>query len=194
MINGLVHDVLRESAARLRVIFDTVPVGIVIAAAPSGRIVAGNHLAERLFRHPGAAADAVPWAEPEALYPDGRSVPPDEQPLAPALAGEAHAEAEVQYRYADGAQCWVRLIATPLQTGGRITGAVMAILDIDRKMRRTMSRPVARGALSPNAALAFATPSASGNRPISSNSPTGRPSARKPSIFAHAITGGVAGA
>jgi len=126
---------LRESEARLRVIFDTVPVGIVIAAAPSGRIVAGNHLAERLFRHPGAAADAVPWAEPEALYPDGRSVPPDEQPLAPALAGEAHAEAEVQYRYADGAQCWVRLIATPLQTGGRITGAVMAILDIDRKMR-----------------------------------------------------------
>jgi protoheme IX farnesyltransferase len=28
--------------------------------------------------------------------------------------------------------------------------------DIDRKMRRTMSRPVARGAMSPNAALAFA--------------------------------------
>jgi PAS domain S-box-containing protein len=129
---------LRESEARLQVIFDTVPVGLIIGETPSGRLVASSHQADVIFGHPmmytsGAERYHRDWV---CFHADGRRVENHEYPMARALAGEAHAEMEVMYPCGDGKLRWVRLIGAPLLTGGRITGAVVAALDIDRKARR----------------------------------------------------------
>jgi PAS domain-containing protein len=73
---------LRASEARLRAILETVPVGVVIAEAPSGRIVEGNKQAERVFGHPVLPSAGVEdYREWVSHHPDGREVAPSEYPL-----------------------------------------------------------------------------------------------------------------
>ena len=127
---------LRESDRQLRLIFDTVPVGIIIAEAPSGRITGGNQMVERIFRHPVIySAESTLYREWVSFHADGRRVESHEYPLARALSGEDFAELEVQYQRGDGSRLWVRLIGTPIRSDGVITGAMVVVLDIDRKIR-----------------------------------------------------------
>ena len=44
------EEALRRSEARLQAIFDAVPIGIVIADAPDGRVVMSNPRAEEILR------------------------------------------------------------------------------------------------------------------------------------------------
>lgn len=77
---------LRENEALLRAIFDAVPVGIVFAKAPSGRITGGNAQAERIFGHPVLpSADVDHYREWTAFHPDGRQVEGAEYPLTRAI-------------------------------------------------------------------------------------------------------------
>ena len=130
---------LRGSETRLRAILDTVPVGVVIAEAPSGRIVEGNKEAERVFGHPVLPSpDVESYREWVARHPDGRPVDPGEYPMSRVVRGGAgHAELEVLYlRGDDEREAWVRLIAAPIRdASGRVVGGVVACLDIDREKR-----------------------------------------------------------
>ncbi|HEX2552269.1 MAG TPA: PAS domain S-box protein [Microvirga sp.] len=129
---------LALSEARLKAIFDAVPVGIVIGEAPSGHIVDGNAQTERIFRHPILRSPNVEdyrsWV---AYHPDGRQVESREYPMARViLDGEEHPEVEVLYRRGDGTRAWVRIIGAPIRDAlGRLTGAVVAVLDIDPEKR-----------------------------------------------------------
>ncbi|HYI81911.1 MAG TPA: PAS domain-containing protein, partial [Acetobacteraceae bacterium] len=129
---------LRGSEERLRAILGTVPVGVVIADAPSGRIVGGNDQAERIFGHPVLlSADADSYRAWLSHHPDGRQVAPEEYPLSRVVRdGEERAELEVLYQRGDESEAWVRLIAAPIRDEeGRITGGVVACLDVDREKR-----------------------------------------------------------
>ncbi|HEV7255271.1 MAG TPA: PAS domain-containing protein [Mesorhizobium sp.] len=129
---------LRESEARLKAVFDTAPVGIILAEAPSGRIVGGNAQAERIFGHPVLPSpDLESYREWVAHHADGRRVEPEEYPLTPVIRdGVERAELEVNYRRGDGRDAWVRLIAAPIRDEkGHVAGGMVAALDIDRKMR-----------------------------------------------------------
>jgi PAS domain-containing protein len=67
---------LRASEALLKAVFDAVPVGIVIAEAPSGRILGSNPQAEAIFRRSIARPErftptdghfnprSIPWRAP----------------------------------------------------------------------------------------------------------------------------------
>jgi PAS domain S-box-containing protein len=129
---------LAQSEARLKAVFDAVPVGIVIGEAPDGRIVDGNSQTEQIFRHPilhsHKVEDYRAWT---AFHPDGRRVEGHEYPLGRViLEGEEHPEIEVLYLRGDGTQAWVRIIGAPIRSNnGELTGAVVAILDIDREKR-----------------------------------------------------------
>ncbi len=73
---------LQASEATLRAVLDTVPVGILFAEAPSGRIVAGNRRLEEIFRHPILPSpNADNYGEWVAFHEDGRRVAPEEYPL-----------------------------------------------------------------------------------------------------------------
>lgn len=143
---GIVQDVterklaeerLRESEARLRAVFDAVPLGIVLAEAPTGRIVGGNAQVEAIFGHPLLpSADVDGYAEWHGFHPDGRPIAVEDYPLARAMRGEERPELEVLYHRPDGRQVWIRLAGAPIRdANGHITGGVVACLDIDRKRR-----------------------------------------------------------
>ncbi|MDQ4135692.1 MAG: PAS domain S-box protein [Pseudomonadota bacterium] len=129
---------LAQSEARLKAIFDAVPVGIVIGEAPDGRIVDGNAQTERIFRHPiWHSTDVEGYRAWTAFHPDGRQVEGREYPMARViLEGEEHPEFETHYQRGDGTRAWVRIIGAPIRDpNGQLTGAVVAILDIDREKR-----------------------------------------------------------
>ena len=131
-------DALAAERAQLAAIIETVPVGLLIAEAPSGRIVSGNVQIERTLRLSGIAAER--YGDWVLSHPDGRPVAAGENPLARALRGEAHAELTCNCRRADGLSLCVQIIAAPIRTGdagaaGAVTGAVIAILDIDEVVR-----------------------------------------------------------
>jgi PAS domain S-box-containing protein len=129
---------LRANEARLRAILGTVPVGVVIAEAPSGRIVGSNTQAERVFGHPVLPSPSVEdYREWVGRHADGRRVEAAEYPLARVVrGGEERAELEVLYLRGDEREAWVRLIAAPVRDeAGRISGGVVAALDIDREKR-----------------------------------------------------------
>jgi PAS domain S-box-containing protein len=129
---------LALSEARLKAVFDAVPVGIVIGEAPDGRIVDGNAQTEQIFRHPILhSSDVESYRAWTSFHPDGRRVDGHEYPLGRViLQGEEHPEIEVLYLRGDGTKAWVRIIGAPIRDpGGQLTGAVVAILDIDREKR-----------------------------------------------------------
>lgn len=131
-----VEEALRASEARLKAIFDTAPVGILFAEAPSGRIVAANRQVETIHGHPVLySPDVESYREWVAYHADGRFVQIHEFPMARALAGEECAELTVLYQRPDGSKAWVRYIATPIRIGGEIVGGLVATLDIDQETR-----------------------------------------------------------
>ena len=130
-------DALTAERARLAAIIDTVPVGLVIAAA-DGRILSGNAQVERMFRYPllmsGGLLGHDDWV---AFHPDGRRVQGAEYPLSRVLAGDDRAELTCHYQRRDGTRFWVSLVAAPIRpaAGGRSSGVVVAVLDVDEVVR-----------------------------------------------------------
>ena len=127
------RDALAAERAQLAAIIETVPVGLLIAEAPSGRVVAGNRQLGRMLHF----APDLQGARAEICFDgDGTPVPPDQTPLSRALAGEDPAELRCRYRRADRSLFWVQAVAAPIRAGnGTATGAVVALLDIDEVVR-----------------------------------------------------------
>ena len=130
-------DALMAERARLAAIIDTVPVGLVIAAA-DGRILSGNAQFELIFRRPalesGGAGEPDEWM---AFHRDGRRMQGADHPLRRVLRGEDRAELTCQYQRGDGTRFWVNLVAAPIRPapGAPLAGVVVAILDIDEVVR-----------------------------------------------------------
>lgn len=118
---------------QLRALLDAVPVGILIAEAPSGRIVEGNHLMETILRRPVRYSEsAESYYQWNAIHQDGRPVASDEYPLARALAGEDHPQLECKIERGDGAYVWINIVGAPIRDDqGAILGAIVAVTDID---------------------------------------------------------------
>lgn len=126
-----------ESRARLRAVFETVPVGIVFADAITTDIVDSNPAAEQILGHPiptGPGESAkFDWM---AFTRDGRKMARRDFPLTRAMAGEEGAELECLYRRGDGSDAWIRIIGEPISNeAGQTIGAVAAIIDIDQLKR-----------------------------------------------------------
>lgn len=129
---------LTVERARLQAVLDAVPVGIVIAEAPSGRIVRGNPQTERIARHHVLRSPSIEaYTDWPVFRPDGRPLAAEEYPLSRVLVtGEPTSGEEYLYRRGDGTQTWVRLIAAPVRgAAGETIAGVVAIVDIDREKR-----------------------------------------------------------
>jgi PAS domain S-box-containing protein len=128
---------LRESEARLKAVFEAMPLGLLVAEAPSGRILAGNSQIAEMFgatwpRSPDVPAYAV-W---ECFHADGSRVRPEEYPLARALQGETRPVLEMLRRCPDDTRAWIRATGAPVHDeDGRLIGAVVAVQDIDLEKR-----------------------------------------------------------
>ncbi len=140
---------IRSGEATLRAVLDTLPVGVLIAEAPSGRVTDHNVRAEVILGHgvlparPGE--DVERWV---AFYEDGRPVAPGEWPLARVVrGGEAFAETEVDYMCGDGRRAWIDFSCAPMQgRDGALVGAVVVLSDIDARKRSEQALAAARDA------------------------------------------------
>ena len=134
---GAAEAALRDSEATLRAVLDTLPVGILIAGAPSGRITGHNRRAEAILGHdmtPGGSGEQpARWV---GFHEDGRPVAPSEWPLTKVMQGETQAELEVDFQCRDGRRAWVGFAGAPM-TGadGRIVGGVLVVSDIAARKR-----------------------------------------------------------
>lgn len=129
---------LRENQAQLDTVLQTMPVGILLAEAPSGRIVFGNPRLERILGHPTLyAADQAGYGAYRAYRSDGSPVAPGDYPLARITAGEVdHAELEAHYQRPDGSRRWIEIVGEAVKdSAGATIGAVVAISDIEDRKR-----------------------------------------------------------
>ncbi|MEO8735018.1 MAG: EAL domain-containing protein [Edaphobacter sp.] len=130
----LAEEALQESEALLRAVFDAVPVGLVIAEAPSNRIIMSNPRAESIFRRAIPVGENINvYRQSAAFHADGRCLNPDEYPTVRAMCtGEPTDPEDILYQRSDGTQAWVRATAAPVRgNNGDIAGAVLALQDID---------------------------------------------------------------
>ncbi|MFF9549828.1 PAS domain S-box protein [Methylobacterium fujisawaense] len=129
---------LQASEATLRAVLDTVPVGILFAEAPSGRIVAGNRRLEEILRHPILPSpDTDSYGEWVAFHEDGRPVEAAEYPLSRLIReGVEHAEMRCEYQRGDGTRLWIEIAGAPMRDeAGTMVGAVVAVADVDTRRR-----------------------------------------------------------
>ncbi len=129
---------LAQSEAKLRTIVETVPVGLVMAELPSGRIISGNNYIETLLRHPVLPSpDINSYDEWVSFHADGTRVRGTEYPLARmVIDGEENPSIEVHYQRGDGTRAWTRIMGRPVRdASGRLIGGVVALLDVDGERR-----------------------------------------------------------
>jgi signal transduction histidine kinase len=134
------------TVARERARFETtlahLPVGVLIAEAPSGRIVYGNRQIVSIFRHPVLPSpDVGAYGEWVSYHADGRQVAAHEYPLARTLERGEPAHGEYHYQRGDGTRAWVRITAAPIrEEGGALTGGVVVVEDVDAERRAAAER------------------------------------------------------
>ncbi|MEO6805098.1 MAG: EAL domain-containing protein [Edaphobacter sp.] len=128
------EEALRRSEARLQAIFDAVPIGIVIADAPHGRVIMGNPRAEVILRTPVTPEVLIDdYCRASNSFTPDTEYPSEENPLAEAiLNGKSLGPREHLRYYSDGTSAWVSLSAAPvIDPDGTISGGVVAVQDID---------------------------------------------------------------
>lgn len=124
---------LAEAAAerqRLQAIFDHSPAGVVVAAAPGGRLVLVNRRARALVGAPAPGATLCEHAFAGRVFgPGGEPLAPEQLPLAATLAdGKARDSVELLVAGPEGIRAPVLMTTTPLRDGrGALTGAVAEI-------------------------------------------------------------------
>jgi PAS domain S-box-containing protein len=122
-----------EHARRLKLVLNCLPVGVLLAAAPEGRIVFGNEMIETMLGHPVRySKDASSYGEWIAFHEDGKQVEAREYPLARVLRGEQNPTMECRYRRGDGSSLWIKIDGGPLyDKEGKLAGAVVCVTDIE---------------------------------------------------------------
>jgi len=140
---------MRASEATLRTVMETLPVGVMIAEAPSGRIVGHNDRVAAILGHGVMPTEADGgqdrWV---GFHADGRRVEADEWPLLKlARHGNGEAELEVDYQRGDGRRAWVGFTGAPMHDAdGVVVGSVVVVTDIDERKRAELLLEAAKHA------------------------------------------------
>lgn len=125
---------LSEDPRLLEQVLDQLPAAVVIAEAPSGRVLSSNAKVHEILGQTWPTPDVVDDYSRDvvAFHPDGSTVASHEWPLARALqTGEVVQNEEVQIRRPDGTRVWVSLNAAPVRNDeGEIVAGVVTFLDI----------------------------------------------------------------
>ncbi len=119
---------LLETGARLKALFEAVPLGIVIVDAEGGRVVMGNPQAEAILGGGVVEGEEIA-AQGRWTLGDGRLVEGQEHPLMRAVTlGETTGAEEFCYEREGGARVRVSLTAAPVRgADGVILGGVMTL-------------------------------------------------------------------
>jgi PAS domain S-box-containing protein len=137
--NARLYAELTEERARLRAVIQQVPAGLIIAEAPSGRLVIANDQVEPVLHNRFWPSESIDdYGVYVGFRPDGHLYEAGEWPLARSLRqGETVQNEEVQMQRADGSLGWVSLTSTPVRDAqGKITAGVVILQDIEERKRK----------------------------------------------------------
>ena len=127
---------LETERARLEAVLQQMPSAVVIAEAPSGRMLLGNARVEPLVGRPVALDTIGDYGGYSAFWPDGRRLKASDWPLARAIEkGEIIKDEEVLIPDAAGSRV-LRITATPIRDrDNRITAGVAIFDDVTQRAR-----------------------------------------------------------
>lgn len=120
----------------LEAVLQQMPVGIIVAEAPGGRLYLSNRKVAELLRHPFYPSAAVEqYVQYKGFHPDGRQYMPEEWPLARSVkTGEVVEGEEIDYLRGDGSHCWIEVYSGPIRNEqGQITGAIVSFFDVTKR-------------------------------------------------------------
>ncbi len=123
--------------ARLRGVLQGLPVAVVLAEAPSGRVLQSNDAFLRIAgRSPPAARRVEDYRVFQGRHPDGRRIELHEWPLPRALRGETVENQELLMDRPDGTHVHILASAAPIRDHrGELSAAVVAFMDISERKR-----------------------------------------------------------
>ena len=138
---------LEAERARLEEIFQQAPEGLMIAEAPSGRIVLVNARQEEILGVPRATLlSKIAGSEAyQGFDENGVELAPGDWPLARAVRGEHVPYQEIEIVRFDGTRTWVAKRAGPvIGRDGEVVAGVATIIDVSaqrlaRENRRVLS-------------------------------------------------------
>lgn len=98
---------LVEKERFLEAVLQQMPVGIIVAETPSGRLYLSNRKVTEILRHPFYPSAAVEqYVQYKGFRPDGTQYMPEEWPLARSVkTGEVVEGEEIDYLRGDGSHC-----------------------------------------------------------------------------------------
>ncbi|HWG92213.1 MAG TPA: PAS domain S-box protein [Candidatus Thermoplasmatota archaeon] len=148
---------LAADRALLESVLRQMPAGVLIAEAPSARIIIANHHVEAILGGSfEPAGDLVEYRQYRGFHPDGRPYEPHEWPLPRSLAGEVVTGEVIEYLRPDGERVLILCNSAPVRDGkGKIVAAVVTFLDIteereaERALRQSEERFRSLSASSP---------------------------------------------
>jgi PAS domain S-box-containing protein len=131
------ENVWRESGKLLGAAIQQMPAGVIIAEAPSGKMILGNHQVERIWRQPFLESANI--GEYSVIYKgfheDGRIYDSREWPLARSVTkGELVVEEEISLLRGDGTKGTVLASSAPIKDdAGQIIAGVMTFHSITER-------------------------------------------------------------
>jgi PAS domain S-box-containing protein len=133
---------LESERARLEALLQQLPEGLMIAEAPTGRIVLVNDRIEEILRIPRSQIHHIAGGEAYRGFDrDGRELRPEDWPLARAVKGETVRYEEIELERVDGTRIWVSKRASPvLDREGNVVAGVATITDISEVHRARENR------------------------------------------------------
>jgi PAS domain-containing protein len=136
---------LKQEHALLLSVLQHLPCGVVIASAPSGRLITGNHVMDDILGHPlESVKNMLNYRDWKVFHADGRPFEGDEWPMARAiLYGEVVVGEIFKIQRADGSYRYVITNAAPLRDHkGQTVAGMLAMMEIPRPPvgRRLMNR------------------------------------------------------
>ena len=142
---GRVLDGLLRERARLEAVLAQMPAGVILAEAPSGRVILGNEQVNQIWRHNFiTATDIENYREYEGYRADGSAYLPEEWPLMRAVnSGEVVQDEEIVFVRGDGTRGVMSVNAAPIvDAKGQIVAAVAVVLDITsrKKVQAALAR------------------------------------------------------
>ena len=128
---------LESEQALLEAVLQQMPAAAIIAEAPSGKLLLGNKLVEKIWRQPFLESNSIEeYQNYQGFHLDGSPYLAEEWPLARSIRnGEVITEEEINFRRGDGSFGTMRVSSTPIYNyEGEIVAGVMTFYDItDRK-------------------------------------------------------------
>ena len=117
---------------RFETVISQMPIGVMIAEAPSGRLLHDNEESQRIFRSsPRSDGKLSRFGDWELYRLDGSPLPVEEYPLSRALRGETVAGEELAIVRGDGSRGFVNVYATPIRNAaGELVSGLAAFSDI----------------------------------------------------------------